>query len=61
VLTAILAVEERLKQHRIFVLAVHDPGTNFLRRAWWAGLLKGGKDLEGIDGVGPHVSVSCTK
>lgn len=24
-----------------------------------AGLLEGGKDLEGVDGVSPHVSVSC--
>jgi len=59
VLTAILAVDERLKQHRIFVLAVHDLGPTFCDRPGGLVCLKDARIWKAFTGLLAHVSVSC--
>ena len=58
-LTAILAVEERLKQHRIFVLAVHDLGPTFCDRPGGLVCLKDARIWKAFTALLAHVSVSC--
>ena len=58
-LTAILAVEERLKQHRIFVLAVHDLGPTFCDGPGGLVCLKDARIWKAFTGLLAHVSVSC--
>jgi hypothetical protein len=59
VLTAILAVEERLKQHRIFVLAVHDLGPTFCDGPGGLVCLKEARIWKAFTALLAHVSVSC--
>jgi len=59
VLTAILAVEERLKQHRIFVLAVHDLGSTFCDGPGGLVCLEEARIWKAFTALLAHVSVSC--
>jgi hypothetical protein len=59
VLTAILAVEERLKQHRIFVLAVHDLGPTFCDVPGGLVCSKEARIWKALTGLLAHFSVSC--